>query len=102
VACIIEGERCGLPRRRVPADVHHEIVGGRRTGHDRTMPLCPYHHTGRHGNSDMTDRELEAVYGPSLAHGSKAFHRAYGSNSELIDRTNVEIEKVKERVANGP
>ena len=59
------------------ADVHHLLSGGRRRGHEFTIPLCPYHH-----------RNVGVGIGPSLACGSKPFHEAFGSDEELLARTN--------------
>ena len=59
------------------ADAHHLLSGGRRRGNQHTIPLCPYHHRG-----------VGIGIGPSLAHGSKPFHEAFGSDDELLERTN--------------
>jgi hypothetical protein len=37
---------------------------------------------------------MEAVYGPSLARSSKAFHAAFGTDDELLARTNKLLEAI--------
>lgn len=62
------------------ADVHHILTGGRRTGHQDTIPLCPWHHRGvLPPHEDM---------GPSLANGSKPFHARFGRQEELLAKVN--------------
>ncbi len=68
-----------------PADVHHLLSGGRRLGHQHSIPLCPWHHRGAAIGSR---RDMAANYGPSLAHGSKAFRARYGSDEHLLEYTN--------------
>ena len=69
----------------VPADVHHLLVGGKRAGHRYTVPLCAWHHRGvtmQCSKADMTED-----FGPSLAHGSKAFKARYGDDGDLLAYT---------------
>lgn len=73
----------------VPPDIHHLLSGGRRIGHDATVPLCPWHHRGV--------RAL-VVIGPSLANSPRDFHRAYGSDQELLEMTNTILEKVEGQI----
>lgn len=82
IACRMEGFHTA-------ADVHHILSGGRRTGHQGTIPLCPWHHRGFGG--DSTPAVLKAM-GPSLAHGSKAFHAHFGTQVELLAKVNSLIE----------
>lgn len=66
------------------ADVHHVLTGGRRTGHQDTIPLCPWHHRGvLPPHEDL---------GPSLANGSKPFHARFGRQEELLKQVNELIE----------
>lgn len=58
-------------------EVQHLLSGGRRKGHDFTIPLCPYHHRG-----------VGQGIGTSLAFGSKPFHEQYGSDDRLLMLTN--------------
>jgi hypothetical protein len=61
-------------------DIHHLLSGGRRRGHQFTIPLCPAHHRGV-----AHDPEL---HGPSLALSPKSFRQAFGTDEELLERTN--------------
>lgn len=107
VACLIEDELRGTDKRRgTPADVHHLLSGGKRRGHSDTVPLCPWHHRGvaiaAEYNSHVAgegfleskqhwpDRMLDAL-GPSLALHPEAFKVRYGTDDELLDRTNKEL-----------
>ena len=77
------------------ADVHHLLSGGRRRGHRFTIPLCPWHHRGatmQCSRADMTED-----FGPSLAHGSKAFRARYGTDDELLAYTDHAIAAIIER-----
>ena len=73
--------------------IHHILDGGRRMGHEFTIPLCPYHHVGEplSGVDILQMRELG--YGPPLV-GSPAFIEAFGIESELLDETNKMIEGI--------
>jgi hypothetical protein len=59
------------------ADVHHILSGGRRKGHQNTIPLCPWHHRG-----------VGSGQGPSLANGSKPFHATFGTQQDLLTKVN--------------
>lgn len=69
------------------ADVHHLLSGGRRRGHDFTIPLCPWHHRG------IEPPPVDV--GPSLANGSKPFRAAFGSDDELLAEVNRLIGELK-------
>lgn len=88
IACRRDG------RRNDQTQVHHLNVGGRagqkRRGDDFTIPLCAWHHQGQAPVSSMLARSL---YGPSLAHESKAFRQRYGTDGELLALTNELIER---------
>lgn len=74
------------------SEVHHLIAGNRRRGHLFTIPLCRWHHRGvpnAGGNKWMT-----ANLGPSLAQGSKPFHAYFGSDDELLEKTNERLAAV--------
>ena len=59
----------------VPAEPHHLLRGGRRIGHESTIPLCPPHH--RTGQGEAIAR-----------HPNKArFEAAYGSETDLLTLT---------------
>lgn len=75
-----------------PVEIHHLLSGNRRRGHAQTIPLCAWTHRGvvlpGWSMSSMTD-----VFGPSLAHGSKPFHAAFGSDDSLLAEVNALIEQ---------
>lgn len=86
---------CILRYRHVPqvAEVHHLLDGGRRRGHEATIPLCGWHHAGRtHGGRTTT--AMISGFGPSLAMNAKAFHDTFGSDEELLARTNDLLAKL--------
>lgn len=60
-------------------DVHHIIIGGRRAGHQFTLPLCPEHHRIPSNGT---------VVGPSLADGSKVFAARWGTQMQLLNEVN--------------
>ena len=76
-ACFIEG-------REVAAEVHHirSNTGlGLRPSHFATIPLCPTHHrTGK----------------VSVHLGKKAFVKRYGTEKEILEKVNREIERCRE------
>lgn len=73
IACRLAGSGYRAP------DIHHVLRGGRRIGHQATLPLCPEHHrfpsTG-------------TVVGPSLADGSKVFEAKWGTQIKLLAEVN--------------
>lgn len=69
--------------RSYAPDIHHLLSGNRRRGHGFTIGLCAWHH--RAAVAEWATRsEMFAMYGPSLADGSKPFHEAFGSDDELL------------------
>lgn len=105
IACIIEGERRGEDRRGTPSDVHHE-VHGYRTGDDRTIPLCPWHHRavppGQLRNSASPSAAASLLIGPSLALGTRAFTDRYGTFDALWTRVEAEIQRIVETEGGEP
>lgn len=82
VACTIEGRTaadgwCGT------VEFNH-IHRGVRSGHRYGYALGAWHHRGvpREG---LNERDMEAMYGPSLARGSRPFRARYGSDQALQD-----------------
>jgi hypothetical protein len=75
LGCIITRERFGV---YAPAECHHIVMGNRRLGHIYTIPLTPYYHRGIITSPDMNTRDMAALFGASLAHGSKEFIRSHG------------------------
>ncbi len=77
-----------------PTEVHHLLSGNKRRGHLYSVPLCEWHHRGT--DSSFSEKFVPAMtrnFGPSLARSSKAFHAAFGSDDELLARTNSLLEK---------
>ena len=52
--------------------IHHICQGGRRLGHDYTLPLCPECHEGKF----------------SIGNAKKSFVAKYGSEMELLEKVN--------------
>lgn len=71
-----------------PVEIHHLLYGNRRLGHMFSLPLCQWHHQGR-PPQHWTIRGAGDFFGPSLAHGSKPFHAAFGSDAELLAEVNA-------------
>lgn len=49
-----------------PAEIHHLRSGqgmSQRAPHDRTIPLCAYHHRSKEGYHGLGKRGFEATYG---------------------------------------
>ena len=65
-------------------DMHHLLSGGRRIGHQATIPLCPWHHRAV---SDLPEKEATKLMGPSLAKSPKKFRETFGNDAELIEAT---------------
>ena len=61
-------------------EVHHLKSGNKRRGHQFTIPLCPAHHRGLFWDVHL--------YGPSLARDPRWFHEEFGSDDELLRKTN--------------
>lgn len=70
---------------RWPVEIHHLLSGGRRRGHQFTIPLCKWHHRG---DSILPKEQAANAWGASLANGSKPFHERYGSDDELLAKVN--------------
>ena len=74
-----------------PCQIHHILSGGKRIGHDATIPLCPWHHMGnviRWGSVES----MEGFRGPSMALNKRAFVKTFGTEKELLAMTNLAIE----------
>jgi hypothetical protein len=86
VACRLDG------RGYEPPDIHHLLSGGKRIGHQATVPLCPWHHRG-YGSTES---------GPSLARAPGEFHATYGSDQRLLEITNGFLEIIEDSIVGGP
>lgn len=81
-----------------PAEIHHLLSGGRRRGHQFSLPLCVWHHRGvvPYG---LTSMQMTVDHGPSLARGSKAFHVHFGSDETLLLEVNELIYQMQIRLS---
>lgn len=75
-------------------EVHHLLSGGRRIGHDATVGLCPWHHRGVRFDG-WGPSAMVAMFGTSLALGSKPFHEQFGSDEELLAHQNTVIKRME-------
>jgi len=89
IACRKDGHR------NDQIDVHHLTEGGRRLGHQQTIPLCPWHHRGV---IPFLPYPVEQKYlhltAPSLAVSRRDFEAKYGTQRELLDEVNKLLEAV--------
>ena len=92
VACLLNAD-AGKPTLRPYApklDIHHLTNGARRLGHDETICLCKFHHTGDWWPFDTAGyAEMEAIYGPAYHRAKRIFHYIYGSDAELLAGQNL-------------
>ena len=86
VACCID-DRFDVLTVCGPTEVHHLLSGNKRRGHMFVLALGSWHHRAVLQGS-MTFAEMRRFYGPSLAHGSKPFHAAFGSDEALLAAVN--------------
>jgi hypothetical protein len=92
--CCMLNRTWGMPAAYVGVcEAHHLLSGGRRRGHDATIGLCRWHHQAVPPRP-MHEREAIALYGPSVATGSKPFHAMYGSDDELLAFQNALLAQV--------
>jgi|SRR6478609_8898949 len=76
---------------------HHLNLGGNagqlRRGDEYSVALCKWHHRAirkpRMNNDGMT-----AIFGPSLALDSRQFRDCYGSDDQLLARTNAKLQQL--------
>jgi Recombination enhancement, RecA-dependent nuclease len=83
-----------LAVQRQRTEAHHQLSGGVRIGHEATIPLCGWHHRGERPNRKVTNAQMTKYSGPSLALSSKAFHDRFGTDAELLNRTNKLIGRI--------
>lgn len=84
LACAQEG--CSQPSK---TEAHHIVDKGYRKhsgGHQSTLPLCGWHHRGEPISGDSCS-EMTAYYGPSMAKNKRSFVKRYGTERELLART---------------
>ncbi len=78
IACDLRGLDYAAP------DIHHLLSGGKRRGHQFTIPLCPAHHRGVWHSPEL--------HGPSLAKTPKRFRQEFGSDESLLALTNLRLQ----------
>ncbi len=67
-----------------PVEAHHLLLGGKRIGHFATICLCPSHHR-RVPFTLYQELLIPREARVSIAHGSRAFARVYGSERSLYE-----------------
>lgn len=77
--------QCGV------TEVHHTLSGGRRRGHEFVVSLGAWHHRAV-TLPNWTAEQMADWFGPSLALGSRPFHEAFGTDSELLAQVNKLLE----------
>lgn len=81
IGCIITGS----PQY----DVHHITDCGRRMGHLFTIPLHPWFHRGYTGGDSVAS--CRVAWGPSLELDKKSFVEQFGTELELLAKTNAKL-----------
>jgi hypothetical protein len=84
--------KLGLAMFCGPIEAHHLLSGGRRMGHDKTIPLGSWHHRGIPWLT-FSAKEMAEAFGPSLRLQSKLFHATFGSDDELLAEINEMIQQ---------
>lgn len=88
LGCIACRKRHGIAR--YPVDLHHQISGSRRRGHDFVVPLCKWHHVG-HTEGGLKAAQMMAYHGPSFGLTPKMFRLHFGRDDELLAEVNALI-----------
>ena len=78
---------------RLP-DIHHLLDGGRRMGHDYTIPLDPWYHEG-HPPEGMNPREAKALFGPSMKLHKREFVERFGSELDILERVDEQLKRME-------
>ena len=68
------------------ADAHH-LLKGYRISHSHTIPLCEWHHRGINIFPGTPTASIEDALGPSYANSKKAFVEEFGTEEELLEKT---------------
>ena len=87
IACYLDGS----PGE--PGDIHHLVDKGYRKhsgGHRATLCLCQWHHSGK-PRMGFSKKWMAEKYGPSLAENKKAFVAHYGTERELLVKSDALI-----------
>jgi hypothetical protein len=90
---------CACVQQMMPqplrTEAHHIVDKGYRKhsgGHMATLPLCGWHHRGEPAQG-LYVSDMRLSYGPSLALHKREFVSMYGSERELLEQTNEELER---------
>lgn len=77
-----------------PTEIHHLLSGNKRRGHLFTIPLCGWHHRGLLPSDEMflIDDFARKCIGESLAWSPTKFRAHFGTDDELLARTNTLLE----------
>lgn len=68
-----------------PAHVHHILSGGRRIDDYHVLPLCPKHHNAGLKTDEFVSRHPY----------KRELEKRYGTESELLELTREELDKVR-------
>ena len=71
-------------RDSVECEAHHLTIGGRRVDHYHTIPLCHIHHRGGQNDEGSASRHP----------WKREFEKRYGTELELLEQTNKELEEL--------
>lgn len=78
-----------MPITGMAVEIHHVLSGGRRIGHEATIPLCVFHHQAdKWPDPAMGYKQASALYEPTLARDARRFHDFYGLELDLITLAN--------------
>jgi len=78
-----------------PAEIHHLVEGRKRLGHQYTIPLSTWFHRGIPPRWDMRPSECDKLIGPSLARSKRDFVAKFGTERELLAKTNELISEME-------
>jgi hypothetical protein len=87
VACLKDGRDMD---ELMPPEIHHQLRGGRRIGHEATIPLCYWHHQGL-PYDEVPASWFLATLGPSFDKHKFQFRQRYGSDEALLAYVNEQI-----------
>lgn len=84
-----------------PCQIHHLNLHGRagqkRRGDQFTIGLCPWHHIGQTGG-ERKRKDMERIFGPSLALSSIKFRAKFGTDDQLLEYQNELIAEYRKRL----
>lgn len=69
-------------------EIQHLTSGGRRISNLHTIPLNSWYHRGIIPADCKTTSEATKKYGPSFAKSRKEFEAIFGSEENLLEKTN--------------